>query len=69
MKLSSLTLRIVWSQIGMLFVRCRGGISHSPEESVMDDDVWAAGLALFNFIDQNAVSEELDAGQNVVAES
>ncbi|AQL05237.1 metallopeptidase precursor [Zea mays] len=55
------------TKIGMLFVRCRGGISHSPEESVMDNDVWAAGLALFNFIDQNAVSEELDAGQNVVA--
>lgn len=55
----------------MLFVRCRGGISHSPEESVMDDDVWAAGLALLNFIDQNAVSEEdePEAGKKAVAES
>ena len=62
----------VWSQIGMLFVRCRGGISHSPEEWVMDDDVWAAGLALFNFIDQNVLAvseEELEAGQNAVAVS
>lgn len=33
-------------QVGMLFVRCRGGISHSPEENVLDDDIWAAGLAL-----------------------
>jgi len=45
------------SQVGMLFVRCRGGVSHSPEESVMDDDVWAAGLALASFIEQAAVSE------------
>ncbi|CAD6338754.1 unnamed protein product [Miscanthus lutarioriparius] len=60
------------TKIGMLFVRCRGGISHSPEEWVMDDDVWAAGLALFNFIDQNVLAvseEELEAGQNAVAVS
>ncbi|OEL19347.1 putative allantoate deiminase [Dichanthelium oligosanthes] len=49
------------TKVGMLFVRCRGGVSHSPEESVMDDDVWAAGLALANFIEQAAVSEELEA--------
>lgn len=40
-------------QVGMLFVRCRGGISHSPEEFVLDDDVWAAGLALLHFLDQH----------------
>ncbi|XXG69066.1 hypothetical protein AAC387_Pa06g2023 [Persea americana] len=34
------------TKVGMLFVRCRGGISHSPEENVLDDDIWAAGLAL-----------------------
>lgn len=45
------------TKVGMLFVRCRGGVSHSPEESVMDDDVWAAGLALASFIEQAAVSE------------
>ncbi|KAL5224759.1 hypothetical protein ABZP36_011398 [Zizania latifolia] len=45
------------TKVGMLFVRCRGGVSHSPEESVMDDDVWAAGLALVNFIDYNATAE------------
>lgn len=53
------------TKVGMLFVRCRGGVSHSPEESVLDDDVWAAGLALVNFIDQNAV----DAAAATAAES
>ncbi|CAL9051268.1 unnamed protein product [Musa acuminata subsp. burmannicoides] len=27
------------TKVGMLFVRCRGGISHSPDEHVLDDDV------------------------------
>ncbi|GFZ06753.1 allantoate amidohydrolase [Actinidia rufa] len=31
------------TKVGMLFVRCRGGVSHSPAEHVLDDDVWAAG--------------------------
>lgn len=35
----------------MLFVRCRGGISHSPEEHVLDDDVGAAGLAILEFLE------------------
>lgn len=39
------------TKIGMLFVRCRGGISHSPAEHVLDDDVWAAGLALHSFLE------------------
>ncbi|KAL5539657.1 hypothetical protein UlMin_044815 [Ulmus minor] len=39
------------TKVGMLFVRCRGGISHSPAEHVMDDDVWASGLALLSFIE------------------
>uniref|UniRef100_A0A0E0J9M6 Uncharacterized protein n=1 Tax=Oryza nivara TaxID=4536 RepID=A0A0E0J9M6_ORYNI len=30
------------TKVRMLFVRCRGGVRHSPEESVLDDDVWAA---------------------------
>ncbi|WP_255572527.1 hypothetical protein, partial [Enterobacter sp. BIDMC 29] len=25
--------------VGMLFVRCRGGVSHHPAESVMAEDV------------------------------
>ncbi|XP_065852118.1 allantoate deiminase 2 [Euphorbia lathyris] len=38
------------TKVGMLFVRCPGGISHSPAEHVLDDDVWAAGLALVAFL-------------------
>uniref|UniRef100_A0A453T063 allantoate deiminase n=1 Tax=Aegilops tauschii subsp. strangulata TaxID=200361 RepID=A0A453T063_AEGTS len=45
------------TRVGMLFVRCRGGVSHSPEEHVAEDDVWAAGLALLRFLDQHAVAE------------
>lgn len=39
------------TKIGMLFVRCRAGISHSPAEHVLDDDVWAAGLAVLAFLE------------------
>ena len=28
--------------IGMLFVRCKGGVSHNPAESVRGDDVQLA---------------------------
>lgn len=41
------------TKVGMLFVRCRGGISHSPEEHVLEDDVWAAGLAIQVFLETN----------------
>ena len=34
----------------MLFVRCRGGISHSPDESVEEADVAAAIEALERFV-------------------
>ncbi|QHO05420.1 Allantoate amidohydrolase [Arachis hypogaea] len=39
------------TKVGMLFVRCRGGISHSPQEHVLDNDVWAAGLATLSFLE------------------
>ncbi|XP_031395938.1 allantoate deiminase 2 isoform X2 [Punica granatum] len=39
------------TKVGMIFVRCRGGISHSPKEHVLDDDVWAAGLAVLAFLE------------------
>lgn len=42
-------------QVGMLFVRCRGGISHSPEEHVLDDDVWAAGLAILSYLETHVI--------------
>ncbi|KAK9156161.1 hypothetical protein Sjap_003641 [Stephania japonica] len=41
------------SKVGMLFVRCRGGVSHSPMEYVLDDDVWFAGLAILEFLETN----------------
>ena len=37
--------------IGMLFVRCKGGVSHNPAESVTVDDVGAAIDALGRFLD------------------
>ena len=36
--------------VSMLFVRCRGGISHSPLEYVAPDDVGAAVDALLRFL-------------------
>ncbi|KAL9368781.1 hypothetical protein Peur_039980 [Populus x canadensis] len=39
------------TKVGMLFVRCRGGVSHSPAEYVLDDDVWAAGLSILAFLE------------------
>ncbi|XP_016475827.1 allantoate deiminase 2 [Nicotiana tabacum] len=39
------------TKVGMLFVRCRGGISHSPAEHVLDDDIWAAGMAVLTFLE------------------
>jgi allantoate deiminase len=51
-------MAMAWlTKVGMVFVRCRGGVSHSPEEHVAEDDVWAAGLALLRFLDQNVVAE------------
>lgn len=41
------------TKTGMLFVRCRGGVSHSPGEHVLDDDVWAAGLAVLEFLESH----------------
>ncbi|KAJ8758649.1 hypothetical protein K2173_000370 [Erythroxylum novogranatense] len=39
------------TKVGMLFIRCRGGVSHSPTEHVSDDDVWAAGLTVLSFLE------------------
>jgi len=36
--------------VSMLFVRCRGGVSHSPLEYVTPDDVGAAADALLHFL-------------------
>ena len=39
------------ADIGMLFVRCRGGISHHPDEHVSTEDVEAAMRVLMRFIE------------------
>lgn len=38
--------------IGMLFVRCRGGISHNPAEYASPDDMGLAAAALVRFIER-----------------
>jgi allantoate deiminase len=50
---------IALTSIGMLFVRCKAGISHSPLESVEVEDVTAAAAVLRRFVenfDPNSVS-------------
>ncbi|CAL9772546.1 unnamed protein product [Musa acuminata subsp. burmannicoides] len=49
------------TKVGMLFVRCRGGVSHSPDEYVSDNDVWAAGLALLHFLDQHVSGDYMSS--------
>ena len=36
--------------VAMLFVRCRGGVSHHPSESVLEEDVAAAIAVLERFL-------------------
>ncbi len=38
------------TDIGMLFVRCRGGVSHNPAESITPEDAEIAAAALLDFI-------------------
>ena len=38
------------TDIGMLFIRCEGGISHHPAEAISVDDADAGAQALLNFI-------------------
>ncbi len=39
------------ANFGMMFVRCRGGISHSPLEYVKPRDVAAAATALMVYLE------------------
>jgi allantoate deiminase len=41
-----------FTEIGMLFVRCKGGVSHSPAESVTAEDVQVAIDVLGNFLER-----------------
>ena len=45
------------TEIGMLFVRCRGGVSHSPLEHVEPADVAAAATALFYFLEESLLED------------
>lgn len=40
----------------MLFIRCRGGVSHHPDESVTLDDVTAALTAMWHFVQRLAAT-------------
>jgi allantoate deiminase len=40
------------TDIGMLFVRCKGGISHTPDESVSLEDVEIGIRVLLRFMQQ-----------------
>jgi allantoate deiminase len=46
------------TDIAMLFVRCRGGISHHPAEHVSEEDVEAAARVLLRFIENFRPQEE-----------
>jgi hydantoinase/carbamoylase family amidase len=39
------------TDVAMLFVRCRGGISHNPAESITREDAGVAARALLDFIE------------------
>jgi acetylornithine deacetylase/succinyl-diaminopimelate desuccinylase-like protein len=44
------------TEVAMLFVRCAGGISHNPAESVMVEDVAVAIDVLSRFLDSLGAS-------------
>jgi allantoate deiminase len=43
------------TEICMLFVRCKGGISHNPAESITEADAAAGARVLLDFIEHFAV--------------
>ena len=38
------------ADIAMLFVRCKGGVSHNPAESITEEDAAIGAAVLFDFI-------------------
>jgi allantoate deiminase len=40
------------ADIGMLFVRCKGGISHNPAEAITEDDAGTAARVFLRFIER-----------------
>ncbi|MFP3435935.1 M20/M25/M40 family metallo-hydrolase, partial [Paraburkholderia sp. SIMBA_061] len=45
------------SDIAMLFVRCKAGISHNPAESASVEDMGVAGRVLLRLLDDFAMPE------------
>jgi allantoate deiminase len=43
---------IAIADIGMLFVRCKGGISHNPAEAITEDDAAVAARVFLRFIER-----------------
>jgi allantoate deiminase/N-carbamoyl-L-amino-acid hydrolase len=43
---------IAIADIGMLFVRCKGGISHNPAEAITKEDAEVAARAFQRFIER-----------------
>ena len=41
---------MMFAQVGMLFVRCRDGVSHSPLEHVDGPDVALATASLYSYL-------------------
>src|SRR5262249_38049905 len=39
------------ADIGMLFVRCKGGISHNPAEAIAEEDAGVAARVFLRFIE------------------
>ena len=50
------------TDVSMLFVRCKDGISHNPAESVTGDDIAAAVAAFERFVDLLAAAERAIPG-------
>jgi len=49
------------TDIAMLFVRCKGGVSHNPAEAITRDDAAIGARALYNFV------SSFDAGRRLPA--
>jgi allantoate deiminase len=49
------------ADVGMLFVRCKGGISHHPAESISEEDAGVGARVLLRFIENFTNDERLSA--------
>ena len=51
------------TEVGMLFVRCKGGISHHPAESMTEADADAAARVLLRFLERFDPGERASGGR------